>query len=135
MIRIVYPLLVILPLIFHVGYAQINFKALNMEQKDQVVYVYDPLCGWCYGFSNVITKLQENYQSKIDFTVLSGGMMMGSREEPISVMADYIKGAYKTVEQKCGVTFGERYLKGILESKTYISSSVLPQLRSLYLNR
>lgn len=109
-------------------FSQYNFKAFPMDEKDQVVYVYDPLCGWCYGFSNVISQLQENYQLKIGFSVLSGGMMTGSREEPISVMADYIKGAYKTVEEKCGVKFGEPYLKGILDSKTYISSSVLPSI-------
>jgi len=108
--------------------SQINFKNYSMNDKDQVVYVYDPMCGWCYGFSNVINQLQENYQSKISFTVMSGGMMTGAREEPISVMRDYIKGAYKNVEKLTGVLFGEAYLNGILESKTYISSSVLPSI-------
>lgn len=108
--------------------SQINFKNFNMTEKDQVVYVYDPMCGWCYGFSNVISQLQENYQSKIEFTVMSGGMMTGAREEPISVMRDYIKGAYKSVEKTTGVMFGEAYLNGILESKTYISSSVMPSV-------
>lgn len=108
--------------------SQINFKNYPMNDKDQVVYVYDPMCGWCYGFSNVISQLQENYHTKISFTVMSGGMMTGAREEPISVMRDYIKGAYKNVEKLTGVLFGDAYLNGILESKTYISSSVLPSI-------
>jgi putative protein-disulfide isomerase len=121
-------LLFLLFLVASNAQAQYNFKAYPMQEKDQVVYVYDALCGWCYGFSDVINQLEQEFGNRIDFAVLSGGMMTGQREEPISKMRDYIKGAYERVENTCGVKFGDAYLNGILESPTYISSSVKPAI-------
>lgn len=73
-------------------------------------YCYDAYCGWCYGFSLVIKKIAEEYQGKMDFEVLSGGMILPEFKKHISKTAPYIKGAYKQVEQTTGVKFGEDYL-------------------------
>jgi len=118
--------LLIQPLAGQSQKAQINFNAIDMDSGDRVIYVYDALCGWCYGFSDVINKLHDNYHDQIDFEVISGGMMTGDRERPLSEMRDYILGAYPNVERATGVKFGDAYLKNILMSDTYISSSVKP---------
>jgi putative protein-disulfide isomerase len=75
-----------------------------------VYYCYDALCGWCYGFSPVIKKLAEEYKHKLNFEVLSGGMIMPDNAQPIGEMAKYISEAYKNVEQLTGIKFGEDYL-------------------------
>jgi len=98
-------------------------------EKLKITYVYDPLCGWCYGFSPVIKKFYKKFRSKLDFEVISGGMILGERVGPISVMAQYIKQAYKVVEQRTGVTFGQQFLKALDEGKIVISS--LPPSRAL----
>lgn len=96
--------------------------------KPLIVYFYDALCGWCYGFSPVIQKLEQQYGSKVQFEVVSGGMILEEREGPIGEVAPYIKSAYKTVEQHTGVTFGEGFLKGILEPGKARFSSRQPAL-------
>ena len=75
-----------------------------------VIYCYDAYCGWCYGFSEVIKKLNSEYKTVVNFEVLSGGMILP--EEPISIAATakYIEGAYKRVEEITGIKFGEDYL-------------------------
>ena len=91
--------------------------------KFSIIYVYDALCGWCYGFSPVINQLFEKYQSQFDFEVISGGMVLGDRQGPIGEVAAYIKGAYKTVEDTTGVKFGENFVNVVLEEgKLYFSS-------------
>ena len=92
----------------------------------QLIYIYDALCGWCYGFSPVIEQLHERYRKEIDFTVLSGGMVRGARVGPIGQVAGYIKEAYKTVEEHTGVRFGEGFLQNILEPGQAIFNSVPP---------
>ena len=96
--------------------------------KDKIIYIYDALCGWCYGFSPVIEKLYETYKSEIDFDVLSGGMIMGDRVGPIGKVAAYISNAYKDVERASGVKFGEAFLGNILGKGTAIFSSEKPSI-------
>ena len=78
--------------------------------KKVLIYCYDAYCGWCYGFSDVIKKLAEEYQELMDADVLSGGMILPEKPVHISATAGYIKSAYKTVEEYSGVKFGSDYL-------------------------
>lgn len=89
-----------------------------------VYYIFDVLCGWCYGFSPVIAQLEKEYRNDFDFRVISGGMILGEREGPIGEVAAYIKDAYKEVEATTGVTFGEAFLKNILAPGTAQFSSL-----------
>ena len=75
-----------------------------------IYYCYDAYCGWCYGFSPVISKLDIEYRDRIAFEVLSGGMIISEHPQPISVMASYIQEAYKTVEEYTGIKFGQDFL-------------------------
>src|SRR5215203_2860257 len=73
-------------------------------------YCYDAYCGWCYGFSPVIKKLWEEYKDRIFFETLSGNMIPIEYAQPIARMASYIHSAYKVVEERTGIRFGEEYL-------------------------
>jgi len=75
-----------------------------------VYYCYDAVCGWCYGFSPVMKKIEQEYKSILSFDVLSGGMIMPDNAQPIGVMASYIKEEYKNVENLTGVKFGDDFL-------------------------
>lgn len=75
-----------------------------------LIYCYDAYCGWCYGFSEVIKKIYSEYKNKLEFEVLSGGMILPEEPVPISATAKYIEAAYKRVEELSGAKFGEDYL-------------------------
>lgn len=93
-----------------------------MEQKVKFIYVMDPLCGWCYGFSPVIERFYEMYSHLMDFQLVVGGLMEGSRVGPLQEVAPYIKDAYHVVEEKCGTPFGELYLENIVEGNGILDS-------------
>ena len=78
--------------------------------KPVIYYCYDAYCGWCYGFSPVISTLAEMYRGRIDFETLSGGMIPRESARHIGHIAAYVKDAYKIVEDTTGVSFGEDYL-------------------------
>ncbi|SHK73048.1 protein-disulfide isomerase, contains CxxC motif [Clostridium cavendishii DSM 21758] len=40
--------------------------------KTKIYYVMDPMCGWYYGFGEVIEKIHDKYKEKYDFTILPG---------------------------------------------------------------
>ncbi len=94
--------------------------------KGKITYYYDALCGWCYGFSSVMSQLHHHYKDDLTFDVVSGGLFLGNRVGPINEIAPYIKeGAYKTVESTTGVTFGEKFLKKLASGKDLILDSHL----------
>jgi putative protein-disulfide isomerase len=99
--------------------------------KGRILYVMDPLCGWCYGFSEVMQELQEKYKGEYEFTVIPGGMITGARIAPVSDMANYILSAYSRVEEYSGVKFGKPYLDLLREGSEINNSE--PPCRAIHL--
>ena len=75
-----------------------------------ILYCYDAYCGWCYGFSSVMKRISVEYASRLQFEVLSGGMILPEQPRHIGTMAGYIQKAYKTVEEYTGIKFGPDFL-------------------------
>ncbi|MBU3714066.1 MAG: DsbA family protein [Ferruginibacter sp.] len=75
-----------------------------------LIYIYDAYCGWCYGFSPVIKQIADQYKDKLQFEVLSAGMILPEKPIHINAVAGFIAQAYKTVEERTGVEFGKDYL-------------------------
>lgn len=90
--------------------------------KPTIFYIYDALCGWCYGFSPVITEFYARHKDDYNFQVLSGGMVTGSRVGPVSQVAGYIIEAHKQVEELTGVEFGEAFLEEVLPTNEIFTS-------------
>lgn len=58
----------------------------------KLIYVYDALCGWCYGFSPIIKQFYKKHKNHFDsIQVVSGGMIRGERIGAIGEVAPYIK--------------------------------------------
>nr|WP_268038452.1 hypothetical protein [Clostridium estertheticum] len=36
----------------------------------------DTMCGWCYSFSDVVTKIYEEFKDQVDFTIVPAGMWL-----------------------------------------------------------
>ena len=75
-----------------------------------LIYCYDAYCGWCYGFSQVMKKINSEYKGRLEIEVLSGGMILPEEPIHIGATAGYISKAYKNVEELTGAKFGENYL-------------------------
>jgi putative protein-disulfide isomerase len=103
-------------------------KTKMETKKGKIIYVFDPLCGWCYGFSKVMAEFYTNNKSKYDFEIVSGGMVTGERVEPIGKIAPYIKNALKDVENASGIKFGKRFIEETLDKGTTIFNSVPPSI-------
>ncbi|MBE0663504.1 MAG: DsbA family protein [Bacteroidales bacterium] len=127
----------LITLIF-IGTSFVNTSAFSFYSKHtamntnpaagKIIYVYDALCGWCYGFSPVIDQLYDNFGNQLEFEVVSGGMVTGERIGPVSDMADYISKAYIDVENASGVKFGKVFIDTTLYRDDVVFSSVEPAI-------
>ena len=94
--------------------------------KAKIIYVYDALCGWCYGFSPFIREIRDEYADEFDFDIISGGMVLDEREGLVQPdMSAYILNAIPRVEEYTGIQFGESH-KQQLRDGTLFQSSVKP---------
>jgi len=93
----------------------------------EIIYIWDPLCGWCFSFSPVISRLEAEFSGKVDFEIVSGGLAIGDRVGPVSQKAVFIKKRLPDVERISGVKFGEKYIQ-LLDEGTSIGDSLPPSI-------
>ena len=81
-------------------------------------------------FSPVMKKIDEAYKNNLQVEVLSGGMVLPEQPVHISATAEYIRNAYKTVEEYTGITFGQDYLWHINnpDQSDWFPSSIKPAI-------
>ncbi|KER01809.1 DsbA family protein [Photorhabdus temperata] len=87
-------------------------------------YIYDPLCGWCYGVSALIQAAQEAKNVKIKLH--GGGMLTGDNKRQIdSAWRDYILSQDKRIASLTGQVFSEQYV-ALLNDKSLMMDSLPP---------
>lgn len=94
-----------------------------MRSKITLVYVYDPLCGWCYGFQPIMRKLAERFKDQLTIRVVPGGLAIDENAQPISEGYDYIGNSLEIIENKTGATFGEPFVQ-LVDEGSYIFDSL-----------
>lgn len=92
----------------------------------KLIYVMDPLCGWCYGNSTNTQKLYDRYKDKLTFEILPAGMWIGENARKQSKsMAQFIKKHDPQVQQTTGTEFGKDYFE-FIENESIILDSEIP---------
>jgi putative protein-disulfide isomerase len=91
-----------------------------------IVYVMDPLCGWCFGFSPVVRELYDATKRRASWMVFSGGMVTGDRIAPIGELKSFLHQVLPRLQTTTGVIFGKPFLEGVLEEGTMSLSSLEP---------
>ncbi|MBF9219893.1 DsbA family protein [Hymenobacter ruricola] len=91
----------------------------------ELLYIQDPLCGWCYGMSPVIQQVQQDFAGRLDVSVLCGGMVKGEDVGPIADVWDDLRRSLPEVEEVTGVQFGAAF-KALGEAGDYVYDSEPP---------
>ena len=86
-------------------------------------YIYEPLCGWCYGAAPLVRAAQ----ALITIQLHAGGMMTGARRQFIDAsLRDYIRGHDAQIAKCSGQAFGKAYSLGLLENPQTVLDSTVP---------
>lgn len=107
----------------------IFFSGFNLrhEEKPEFIYVCDPLCGWCYGFSPVIKQIKKKYKDQATFSIYSGGLATGDNVMPIGEIYKDMEGAFEGLELTTGVEFGEPFFN-MIDDGSYRYNSEPPAI-------
>jgi putative protein-disulfide isomerase len=86
-------------------------------------YIYDPLCGWCYGAKPLVQAAQ----AVLPVIAHGGGMMTGNNRQSVSPqLRDYVMPHDRRIAEYTGQPFGEAYFEGLLRDHSAVFDSAPP---------
>lgn len=86
-------------------------------------YIYDPLCGWCYGAKPLVQAAQ----ALVPVVLHGGGMMTGHNRQAVSPqLRDYVMPHDRRIAEYTGQPFGEAYFEGLLRDHSAVFDSAPP---------
>jgi putative protein-disulfide isomerase len=95
----------------------------NVMSNAVLHYIYDPLCGWCYGAAPLVRAARE----VVTVRAHGGGMMTGSRRQQVSPqLRDYVIPHDRRIAQLTGQPFGDAYFEGLLRNHEAVFDSEPP---------
>lgn len=93
--------------------------------KTLLVYAFDPLCGWCYGFGGALRALREA-RPDLRIALRMGGLVTGDRIGPYAAAAEYIRTASVRMTTVTGAALGTGFWQNIIGNAEVVSSSIPP---------
>ncbi len=86
-------------------------------------YIYDPLCGWCYGAKPLVQAAQQ----VLPVIAHAGGMMSGANRQNVSPqLRNYVMPHDRRIAEYTGQPFGEAYFEGLLRDHSAVFDSTPP---------
>lgn len=99
-------------------------RCAHLMSIRRLVYGFDPLCGWCYGFGPVMERLTR-VRPELPIELVLGGLVTGDRVGPYARMVDYIRGASEQMTAVTGQALSEKFF-ALIEDPTTLSASAPP---------
>lgn len=88
-------------------------------------YIYDPLCGWCYGAAPLAQAAHE--MSGVNVVLHGGGMMTGSNRRQVTPQwHDYVLPHDQRIAALTGQPFGQPYFDKLLRDTSVVLDSAPP---------
>jgi putative protein-disulfide isomerase len=91
-----------------------------------VTYLFDPLCGWCYGASPMLEKLAD---AGLNLDLLPTGLFSGAGARPLDAhFAAYAWSNDQRIERLTGQPFTQAYLQNVLNARATLFDSAAATL-------
>lgn len=87
-----------------------------------LVYVHDPLCGWCFGFASALDYVRAA-MPEVTVELRLSGLVVGERIVAYSTLREYIERSIPRLMQVTGRAPGPRFMDHMLSSDTLVSSN------------
>lgn len=89
---------------------------------NEIIYIGDPMCSWCYGFTNVIQMIKERYTDRARVTLMLGGL----RPDGTHLVDDQYSKFLKTHWQEIGQRTGQMFDLSILDNLGWVYDTEKP---------
>ena len=83
----------------------------NATNAKEILFVADPMCSWCWGFSPVITAIDEAVRDRAAITLVVGGLRPGTTEAMDDAMKGTIRHHWEEVGRASGQPFSFEFFE------------------------
>lgn len=87
-----------------------------MGKRKQIIYIGDPMCSWCYGFSPVMQHLFEKHKDEADMTLVTGGLHVGDNCLNDDARAAFLDEHWREI----GARTGQKFKLDILQRRGWL---------------
>ena len=88
-------------------------------------YIYDPLCGWCYGSSPLVKAARD--VEGLEVVLHGGGMLAGARRQLVTEqLREFVSHHIQRITDMTGQPFGDAYTNGLMRDGTVLLDSEPP---------
>ena len=93
-----------------------------MTKHTRITYLFDPLCGWCYGASATLENLIR--EPDVDVELVPTGLFAGTGARPMDAgFADYAWSNDQRIARLTGQPFSDAYRRNVLKDHTRLFDS------------
>jgi len=76
-----------------------------MEELPILRYFADPMCSWCWGFTNTFEKIRERFENEFRFSLVMGGLRPYTKERVTDSFREEILHHWRDVQKMTGQAF------------------------------
>jgi len=100
---------------------------------EELIFVLDPMCSWCWGFHPIIEELRKNHANTHKFSLVMGGLRTTGEMEWNTQSKTYLKQNWNAVTQTTGQPFSSKLLNlTTFDYNTYPSCKAVVTIRELF---
>ena len=74
-----------------------------------LLYVADPMCSWCYGFTPAVQALQDHFAARLPIQLLMGGLRAGNTTPMTDADKQKSRGHWERVAEASGQPFNHAF--------------------------
>lgn len=71
----------------------------------EIIYLTDPMCSWCWGFSPVIHAIRRDFGDRVPVRLVVGGLRVGTKEAMTPEVRDFVLHHWQEVQEATGQRF------------------------------
>lgn len=77
----------------------------------EIIYIGDPMCSWCWGFAPVLDALRHKYRDRFGFRVILGGLRPGPQAELLDGrLKEFLLTEWRHIHEVTGQPFDYSFL-------------------------
>lgn len=71
----------------------------------EIIYVGDPMCSWCYGFTKVIQEIRSTFGGRAPLRLMMGGLRPDGTHLVTDSYRRFLRGHWQEIEERTGQPF------------------------------